>query len=83
MSRFTLRKAILEEFIEMPPLNLYSLIKTLPSKRKGETLADFYQEVFQKKTIATQQSFEGKNAHDIEIIMMQNLKRIESNKKKR
>ncbi|MCX6074457.1 MAG: hypothetical protein NTY39_09075 [Campylobacterales bacterium] len=83
MSHFSVREAILEEFIEMPPINLYSLYKTLPSKRKGETLADFYQEVFQKKTSAAQQSFESKNAHDIEILMMQNLKRIEANKRKR
>ncbi len=83
MNRFTLREAILEEFIEMPPLDLYSLIKTLPSKRKGETLSDFYHEVFQTKQTETQQSFEAKNAHDIEIIMMQNLKKIEANKRKR
>jgi len=83
MNRFTLREAILEEFIEMPPLSLYSLIKTLPSKREGETLADFYQEVLQKKRSEVQQSFESKNAHDIEIVMMQNLKKIEANKRKR
>ncbi|MFA6143324.1 MAG: hypothetical protein WCW84_12605 [Sulfurimonas sp.] len=83
MNHFTLREAILEEFVKMPPINLLSLLKTLPSKRKGEMLTDFYQEVLQKKMILTEESFESKNAHDIEIIMMKNLKLIEAKKRKR
>lgn len=82
MNHFTLREAILEEFVKMPPINLLSLLKTLPSKRKGEMLTDFYQEVLQKNMLITKESFESKNAHDIEIIMMKNLKLIEAKKKK-
>lgn len=83
MNNLSLREVILGQFIEPPAVIPYFSYKTLPSKQKGKTLADFYQEVFQKNTSTTVQSFEGKNAHDIELIMMQNLKSIEAKKRKR
>ena len=79
MSDFQLREALLAQFIEPPHVNLYSSYKTLPSQRKGKTLADFYQEVFQKRNSAQ----EDKSAKEIEIMMMQNRKLIEAKQKRR
>jgi len=79
MSKNNIREALLAQFIEPPHVNLYTSYKTLPSTRKGKTLADFYQEIFQIKKPGQ----EDKSAKEIEIMMMQNRKLIEAKHKRR
>ncbi len=79
MTKFQLREAVLAQFIEPPHINLYTSYKRPPTTRKGKTLADFYQEIFQIK----KPSQENKSAKEIEIMMMQNRKLIEAKHKRR
>ncbi len=44
---------------------------------KSSTLQDFYQEVYAKQSASIEQIYNGKNAQEIELMMMQNRKLIE------
>jgi len=79
MSKNNMREALLAQFIDPPRVNLYTSSKTLPSTRKGKTLADFYTEVFQ----TSKPLYETKSAKELEVMMMQNRKLIEAKNKKR
>jgi hypothetical protein len=59
--------------------NMSSLCKTFPSKRKGKTLADFYEEVLKGNA----SSYEAQSAKDLELAMMKNRKLIEAKTKRR
>jgi len=59
--------------------NPSSLCKTFPSKRKGKTLADFYEEVLKGNA----SSYEAQSAKDLELAMMKNRKLIEAKTKRR
>jgi hypothetical protein len=79
MSKYALREAILAQFEEPSNIDYFTLRKKLPSTRKGKTLADFYAEVFQ----SAKPVYEQKSAKEIEIMMMQNRRLIESKNKRR
>jgi len=78
MSKNNIREALLEQFIDPPEVNHYISNRILPATRKGKTLADFYTEVFQ----SSQPLYETKSAKELEIMMMQNRKLIEANKRR-
>jgi hypothetical protein len=59
--------------------NVSSLCKTFPSKRKGKTLADFYEEVLK----SNKSSYEAQSAKDLELAMMKNRRLIEAKTKRR
>ena len=59
--------------------NLTMSHKTFPSKRKGKTLADFYEEVLK----SDKSSYEMQSAKDLEVAMMKNRKLIEAKTKRR
>lgn len=79
MNKSNIREALLAQFIDPPEVNQYSSKRTLPSTRKGKTLADFYTEVFQ----SAKPIYEQKSAKELEIMMMQNRKLIEAKNKRR
>jgi hypothetical protein len=79
MSKYALREKILAQFEEPARVNYYATHKSLPSTRKGRTLADFYAEVFQ----SVKPIYEQKSAKEIEVMMMQNRRLIESKNKRR
>lgn len=59
--------------------NVNLLYKTFPSKRKGKTLADFYEEVLK----SDKSSYETQSAKDLELAMMKNRRLIEAKTKRR
>lgn len=79
MSKNSLREEILAQFEEAPKINYYTMHKKLPSTKKGKTLADFYAEVFQ----ASKPLFEQKSAKELEVMMIQNRKLIESKNRRK
>jgi len=81
MSKNNTREVLLAQFIDPPEVDNYTLnrILILPATRKGKTLADFYTEVFQ----SSQPLYETKSAKELEVMMMQNRRLIESKNKRR
>lgn len=79
MSKNNMRETLLAQFIDPPEVNRYTSNKMLPATRKGKTLADFYTEVFK----SSKPLFETKSAKELEVMMMQNRRLIESKNKKR
>jgi len=79
MSKNNIREALLAQFIEPTKVNSYPYHKITPSTRQGKTLADFYTEVFQ----SSKPLYETKSAKELEVMMMQNRKLIESKNKRR
>lgn len=79
MSKNNLREAILAQFDEPRQVSYQPLSKILPTTKKGKTLEDFYAEVFK----SSKPLYESKSAKELEIMMMQNRKLIESKNKRR
>lgn len=80
MSKNTIRDRLLEQFIiQTPKVELHQLPKIIPSTRKGQTLADFYTEVFQ----SSKPLYDTKSAKELEIMMIKNRQLIEAKNKKR
>lgn len=79
MSKYSLREAILAQFEEPSRIDYFTVRKKLPATRKGNTLADFYAEVFK----TAQPLYEQKSAKELEVMMMQNRRLIESKNKRR
>ncbi|HEX5711082.1 MAG TPA: hypothetical protein VFX68_07015 [Sulfuricurvum sp.] len=79
MSKNTMRERLLEQLIQSPKVEVYQLPKIIPSTRKGQTLADFYTEVFQ----SSKPLYESKSAKELEIMMIKNRQLIEAKNKKR
>ena len=52
--------------------------KTQITTKKGSSLQDFYEEVNAKSHLWVEQVYSGKNAHEIELMMMEKRKLIES-----
>lgn len=79
MSKDKIRESLLTQFIEPQKVNSYPYYKITPTTRQGKTLADFYTEVFQNN----KPLYETKSAKELEIMMIQNRKLIESKNKRR
>lgn len=52
--------------------------KTTTGNKRGTSLQDFYEEVYEKSNLWIEQVYSGKNAHEIEVMMMENRKLIDS-----
>ncbi len=79
MSQYTMREAIIAQFSEPPKEASYPFYKIRPATRKGKTLSDFYAEVLKRNN----SNYETKSAKELEIMMMQNRKLIETKNKRR
>ena len=73
------REIIIAQFSEPPKVPYQPFSKKLPATKKGKTLADFYTEVFN----SSKPLYETKSAKELELMMMQNRKLIESKNKRR
>ncbi|HEX5623174.1 MAG TPA: hypothetical protein VFX57_01910 [Sulfuricurvum sp.] len=78
MSKNEVREGLISKYLE-PQKNKGSLYKTSRVlKKTGNTLDDFYTEVHAKtRSYGVKNVYYGKNADEIEIIMLQNRKLIE------
>lgn len=79
MSQYTMREAIIAQFYEPSKEASYPFFKIRPATRKGKTLADFYAEVLK----SNKSNYEIKSAKELEVMMMQNRKLIETKNKRR
>jgi hypothetical protein len=71
-------EAILAKYAPKEKLRVQPFYKSTSVNLKSSTLQDFYQEVYAKSNAAMEQVYNGKNAHEIETMMMQNRKLIET-----
>jgi hypothetical protein len=79
MNTNNMRDIIIAQFFDPPKVPNFPLFKKFPATKKGKTLADFYTEVFK----SSRPLYETKSAKELEIMMMQNRKLIESKTKRR
>jgi hypothetical protein len=70
-------EAVLEKYAPKERVHVQPLHKTATVNTKKSSLQDFYQEVYAKSNGAIEQVFNGKNAREIEAIMVQNRRKIE------
>lgn len=63
---------------EKKQLRVEPFYKTQSGNKKGTSLQDFYEEVYSKNFCQIEQIYHGKNAKEIESIMVQNRRLIES-----
>lgn len=61
-------------------LRVEPFYKTQTGNKKGSSLQDFYEEVYAKGHYQIEQVYNGKNAEEIERMMMRNRKLIEMNR---
>lgn len=59
-------------------LRVEPFYKTQSGSKKGKTLQEFYEEVATKNPYQIEQIYNGKNAQEIELMMMQNRRLIET-----
>lgn len=71
-------EAVLAKYAPKPKLRVESMYKTNLSSTKGATLQEFYTEMLAKGNLSIEQVYNGKNAEEIELMMMKNRKLIES-----
>lgn len=71
-------EAVLAKYAPKEKLRVESFYKTQTSSKKGSTLQDFYQEVYARSNLSVEQVYNGKNAKEIETMMVQNRKLIET-----
>lgn len=71
-------EAVLAKYAPKEKLRVEPFYKTNTGSKKGSTLQDFYQEVYEKSNLLVEQVYNGKNAHEIEVMMMEKRKLIES-----
>lgn len=70
-------EAVLAKYAPKEKLRVQPFYKTTSVDSKSSSLQDFYQEVYAKSNAAMEQVYNGKNAQEIETMMMQNRKLIE------
>ncbi|MDP2076682.1 MAG: hypothetical protein Q8N01_01335 [Sulfuricurvum sp.] len=84
MSKNEVSENLINHYLEPQKGKRTSLKSLKSSKKTGNTLNDFYSEVQAKKNISVIENiYNGKNATQIEMIMIQNRKLIETNYTKR
>lgn len=59
-------------------LRIEPLYKTQSTTKKATSLQDFYEEMLSKSPCLVEQVYNGKNAQEIELMMMQNRRLIET-----
>ncbi|MFY9143062.1 hypothetical protein [Sulfuricurvum sp.] len=80
MKKHKIRETLLAKYTPKPKISFHQYV---PTKTKGSTLEDFYNEVYIKSALHGEQSFQNKNAQEIESIMMQNRRLIEAQRSPR
>lgn len=75
MREYKIREAALSKYAPAPKTSMF---KYTPAKKYKSTLTEFYNEVHAKHTLHQEQLYHNKNAHEIELIMMQNRRLIEA-----
>jgi len=73
-------EAVLAKYAPKEKLRVEPFYKTQITTKKGSSLQDFYEEVYEKSHLWVEQVYNGKNAHEIELMMMEKRKLIESKK---
>ncbi|MCL4432649.1 MAG: hypothetical protein M1300_10040 [Epsilonproteobacteria bacterium] len=80
MSKNEVNQNLINHYLEPQKEKRTSLISLKSSKKTGNTLNDFYSEVQAKRSNSMIENiYNGKNATQIEMIMIQNRKLIEKN----
>lgn len=80
MSRITMREAVLAKYFPSPKS---SPSKYVPTKTKGSTLQELYDEVNAKSIQNQDHMYNNKNAQEIESIMAQNRRLIDAKRNPR
>ena len=80
MSRITMREAVLAKYFPSPKI---STSKYVPTKTKGSTLQELYEEVNAKSIQNQDHMYNNKNAQEIESIMAQNRRLIDAKRNSR
>lgn len=84
MSRNEVSENLINHYLEPQKGKRMPLKLLHTTKKAGKTLNDFYSEVqAQKNTYIIENVYNGKNADEIELIMMRNRQLIEANYTKR
>ncbi|MDP3301739.1 MAG: hypothetical protein Q8S36_07220 [Sulfuricurvum sp.] len=84
MSKNEVSQSLLNHYLQPQKVKSTSLKSLKSTKKTGNTLDEFYSEVRTKKNNSMIENiFNGKNATQIEMIMIQNRKLIENNYTKR
>lgn len=73
-------EAVLAKYAPKEKPRVEPFYKTQVGTKKGTTLQDFYEEVTEKGHLWIEQVYNGKNAQEIERMMMENRKLIDSKK---
>jgi hypothetical protein len=71
-------EAVLAKYAPKEKVRVEPFYKTRTGAKKGSTLQDFYEEVYEKSNLWVEQVYNGKNANEIERMMMEKRKLIES-----
>lgn len=71
-------EVVLAKYAPKERLRVESLYKTQSGTKKGTTLQDFYEEVNEKGHLWIEQVYNGKNAQEIERMMMENRRLIDT-----
>jgi len=71
-------EAVLAKYAPQPKLHVESISKPHVINKKGTSLQDFYHEVYAKGNLYIEQIYNGKNAEEIESMMVQNRRLIET-----
>jgi hypothetical protein len=71
-------EAVLAKYAPQDRVRFDSFTKPEPISLKNTSLHDFYQEVYAKINTSIEQVYHGKNAQEIERMMMENRKLIEA-----
>lgn len=80
MSKNEVSENLLSHYFEPKKAKFASLKSLVSTKKKNNSLDDFYTEVqTKKKNNSLDDIYNGKNAREIEIMMMKNRKLIEAN----
>jgi hypothetical protein len=80
MRTHKIRETVLAKYAPKPKISFHQYV---PTKTKGSTLEEFYNEVNAKHALNSEQIFHNKNAQEIESIMMQNRRLIDAQRKPR
>jgi len=80
MRQHKMRDAVLAKYTPSPKVSPF---KYTPTKTKGSTLQEFYEEVHAKNTQHQEHFYHNKNAQEIESIMAQNRRLIDAQRNRR
>ena len=74
-------EAILSKYSPPSKPRIFPVFTKTSSKKKGSTLEELYQELQSKSNLHAEHVYNGKNAQEIESIMLQNRRLIDAQRK--